>query len=167
MENSKEREPPDVITSDTENATKIQPKEAPPGKREKFRRFRAYNTDMWNGPKRENTEQFHRQDDLHRYDSIASSLQLSDHQKSRGRNILDDFDSHHFGESIDHIIFGICVAVANADVNDGTRYWPQPPEQKEEYNIEDTNFDDVADSLGLGWKDQMSAIKKVQSRVNL
>jgi len=167
MEYTEERTPPDVITSDTDNATKIQPKEAPPHKREKFRRFRAYNTDMWNGPKRENTEEFHRQDDLHRYDSIASSLQLNDRQKSRGRKILDDFSSHHFGESIDHIIFGICVVVANADVNSGTRYWPQSPEQKEKYDIEDTEFDDIADSLGLDWEDQMSTIKKVQSRVNL
>jgi len=167
MEHSKEREPPDVITSDTENATKIQPKEAPPGKREKFRRFRAYNTGTWNGPKRENKDIVHRQDNLHRYDSIASSVELNEYQKSKGRTLLDEFDFRREGIKVDNIIFGICVAVANADVNDGTRYWPQPPKQKEEYDIEDTNFDDVADSLGLDWKDQMSAIKKVQSRVDL
>lgn len=161
MEHSEEREPPDVITSDTENATKIQPKEAPPGKREKFRRFRAYNTDMWNGPKRENTEQFHRQDDLHRYDSIASSLQLSDHQKSRGRKILDDFDLHHFGDSIDHIIFGICVLVANADVEDGSRYYPHPDV------ADDRNFIGVAESLGFDRGEQTSAIEKVRTRVDL
>lgn len=167
MEHTEEREPPEVITSDTENATKIQPKEAPPHKREKFRRFRAYNTDMWNGPKRENTEEFHRQDDLHRYDSIASSLSLSSRQKKRGRKILDTVQITKKSIGVDVVIFAICVVVANADVNSGTRYWPQSPERKEKYDVEDNDFDDVADSLGLDWKDQMSAIKKVQSRVDL
>jgi hypothetical protein len=162
MEYPDERTPNNVITSDTDNATTIQPKEAPPGKRDKFRRFRAYNTNMWNGPRRENTESFRRQDDLHRYDSISSSLDLTPHQKDRGRNILDSFDPHTFGQSIDHIIFGICVVVANADV-DGTRYWPTRVSESEPSCV----FEEVAAEIGFGWKEQMSIIKKVQSRVDV
>jgi hypothetical protein len=165
MDSPEERQPPDVITSDTDNATKIQPKEAPPGKRAKFRRFRAYNTDMWNGPRRENTEQFRRQDNLHRYDSIASSLNLNDYQKSRGRKVLDDIKVNLLGIEVDSIIFGICTLVANKDVDNGTRYWPQHPDQERTDN--DGRFEEVADSLNLGWKKQMSIIKKVQSRVDI
>lgn len=163
MEHPEEREPSEVITSDTENATTIQPSDAPKEKREKFKRFRAYNTEMWNGPKRENTEQFRRQDDLHRYDSIASSLSLTEYQKKRGRNLLDDFDSHKFGQSIDHIIFGICAVVANDDVENGTRYWPEHPSQRDS----ESQFHQLGQDLGLGWKKQMSIVKKIQDQVDL
>jgi hypothetical protein len=164
MEKIEVKQAPDVIASDSENATKIQPKDAPPDKREKFRRFRAYNTDMWNGPKRENTEEFRRQDNLHRYDSIASSLHLNSYQKSRGRQILDDLDVRSFGLCVDNIIFGICVVVANSDVHNGTRYWPEHPDQK---TGDESAFEKVAESFDLGWRKQMSVIKKIQSRVDL
>lgn len=162
MEYTEEKEPPDVITSDTNNATKIEPKEAPPGKRRKFRRFRAYNTGTWNGPKRENKEVTRRQDNLHRYDSISSSLNLSGYQKSRGRKILDDLNIRKIGIGVDAVIFGICAVVANDDVEDGTRYWPQPSSQ----DNGSSPFKDVADSLGYCWQEQMSIIKKIQSRVD-
>lgn len=161
MEHSEEREPPDVITSDTENATKIQPKEAPPGKREKFRRFRAYNTDMWNGPKRENKEAVRRQDNLHRYDSIASSLNLNSYQKKRGRKILDTIQITKKSIGVDVVIFAVCVIVANSDVEDGSRYYPHPEAKG------DKDFERVAESLGFDRGDQISAIEKVRSRVNL
>jgi hypothetical protein len=166
MEYIEEQEPPEVITSDTENATKIHPEDAADSKQAKFRRFRAYNTGMWNGPRRENTKQFNRQDDLHRYDSIATSAGLTKRQKKQGREILDDFDSHHFGQSIDHIIFGICVVVANADVHDGSRYWPSHPNLSSIKTC-DEDFESLADSLNFNWREQMSAIKKVQSRTDV
>lgn len=171
MEYPDEREPPNVITSDTENATTIQPDEAPPHKQAKFRRFRAYNTGTWNGPKRENKEVTRRQDNLHRFDSIASSLSLKSHQKERGRNILDGMNVREVGIRVDAIIFALCVLVANADVEDGnrywvedgTRYWPQPSSQREGGG----RFVKIADSLDLDWKRQMSAIKKIQSEVDI
>jgi hypothetical protein len=159
METTEEKEPPEVITSDTENATKVIPTDAPEHKRTKFRKFRAYNTGMWNGPRRENTEEFNRQDDLHRFDAIASKLELTSHQKSRARQLLDDFDAHHFGDSIDHIIFGICVLAANHDVYDGSRYYPNPEAAG------DDAFERIADVLNLDRSDQLSAIEKVRSRV--
>lgn len=160
MEHNEERQAPTVLTSDTDNATKIEPNEAPQGEREKYRRFRAYNTNMWNGPKRENTEQFHRQDDLHRFDSIASSLRLSQHQKKTGREILDRFDSHEFGRSIDHIIFGICVIVANRDVDDGSRYYPNPEASG------DDRFEEIAETFGFDRGTQVSVIEKVRSAIS-
>lgn len=160
MEYSEEREPPDVLTSDTDNATKVQPKDAPPHKKAKFRRFRAYNRGTWNGPKRENKEVIRRQDDLHRYDSVASTLLLNKYQKNRGRKIFDDLDFHHFGQKIDHIIFGVCVIVANADVENGSRFYPNPDA------ADDENFSDFADSVGMTRGEQVSSIEKVRSRTN-
>lgn len=154
-------EPADVISSDTNNATTIDPKEAPPGKQYKFRRFREYNRGMYNGPKRENTELLHRQDDLHRFDSIASSLELSKHQKKSGRQAFESIDLHCFGTTVDHAIFGVCVIVANRDVNGKSRYYPNPKAAG------DKQFESIAETLGLDRSDQLSAIEKVRTRTNL
>lgn len=161
MEHSEEREPPDVITSDTENATKVQPEEAPSNKRAKFKRFRAYNRGTWNGPKRENKDVIHRQDDLHRFDSMASSLNLNEYQKNRGRKLLDSVDITTRKIGVDVIIFGICVIVANADVRDGIRYYPHPEA------VGDEDFERVANSLDFDRHDQISAIEKVRSKSKL
>lgn len=159
MEYTEERQAPDVIKSDTDNATQVRPSEAPFEKREKFRCFRAYNTNMWNGPKRENTEQFRRQDDLHRYDALASSLYLTDYQKQRGRGVMDDLNFQQLGKPIDHIIFAICTVVANNDVDDGYRYWPHRDALET-----DDQFEAVAESLGLSTREQLSVVQQVKSR---
>jgi len=161
MEHTEEREPPDVMTSDTNNATKVQPKDAPPHKREKFRRFKAYNRGTWNGPKRENKEVIRRQDDLHRFDSISSALNLNARQKSQGRKMLDNIEVTKKGIGVDVVIFGICAIVANADVPDGSRYYPHPEATG------DDDFEKVADSLGFDRHDQISAIEKVRAKCNL
>ena len=165
MDQIDEKTPPEVITSDTDNATQVRPSEAPPHKREKFRRFRAYNTGLWNGPRRENTEQFRRQDDLHRYDAISSTLDLTTQQKQRGRRILDSLTLNEFtspGESVDAVAFAICVLVTNNAVEDGTRYYPPP-----DLGGNDDLFADFANSLDLETSDQMSLIERVRAQVNL
>lgn len=162
MENVNEKEPPDVLTSDTENRTTIPVKDAPPHRREKFRKFRAYNTDMWNGPRRENTEQIRRQDNLHTYDAIAAQMDLTDFQKHRGRRVFDDLHVKSLGKPVEHIIFGVCLAVANEDVPEGTRYWPHP-----ESAANDETFRDVADSLGLDLKEQLSVVQQVKAKSEL
>lgn len=161
MEYPEEKEPPEVITSDTNNATTIQPKEAPPGKRRKFKKMRAYNTGMWNGPKRENTEMFRREDNLHRFDALASSLELTDYQKGRGRKALDDLNIREVGLKVDTIIFGICAIIANSDVEDGSRYYPNPNAP------DDEAFESVADSLDLSQKQQASIIEKMRGACSL
>ena len=165
MEHTEERQPPDVITSDTENATKIQPKEAPPNKREKFRKFRAYNKGTWNGPKRENKKVVHRQDNIQRYDAIATTLELTKSQKSRGRDVFDSINLSEFNmgtEKIDHVVFGLCVLIANDDVHKGTRHWPHP-----DNGGMDSIFMDFAEDIGLSLNEQMSIVQRVRARVNL
>jgi hypothetical protein len=159
MEHTEQRQPPDVITSDTDNATKVQPKEAPAHKRAKFRRFRAYNRGTWNGPKRENKQVIRRQDDLHRYDSLASTLLLNQHQKQKGRRIFDSVDVTKKSIGVDALIFGVCVVVANADVEDGSRYYPNV--------ATDGVFLEVAESLELDESEQISAIEKVTKRTDI
>jgi len=164
MKETEEEMPHTVITSDTNNATRVEPKDAPSGKREKFEKFRLYNTGTWNGPKRENKEAVYRQDNLHRYDSLAASLNLTQYQKERGRTALDELNLHQItgGISIDHVIFGVCTVVANDDVDDGTRYWPHPQSPNN-----DKTFPEVAKSLGLDRSEQMSIIQKVMERTNI
>lgn len=161
VEHVQEKQPPGVLTSDTDNATQIHPTEAPPHKRRQFERFRAYNTGLWNGPRRENKTAMYRQDNLHRYDSIASSLELTPYQKQRGRSLLDDVKPSSFGKPIDQLLFAICVVVANADA-DGKRYWPHPQKRDN-----DAEFTDMGDSLDLSLRMQMSAVMKLKSQTGL
>ena len=161
MKNTEERQPPEVLTSDTNNATTIDPSEAPGNKKYKFRKFRAYNTGTWNGPKRENKEVIYRQDRLHRYDSISTSLSLTDYQKSRGRKFIDDIDFEEMGIRVDVIIFGVCVLVANDDVRDGKRYYPDP------HAANDRCFQKVADSIDLEAREQRKVTEKVRDKINL
>lgn len=168
MDHTDERTAPDVLKSDTDNATTIRPSEAPPGKRAKFRRLREYNRDMWNGPKRENTEEFRRQDNLHRFDAIASTLGLTDTQKGRGRELFDSLCLTKFNrrtkqaDTVDVVVFGLCVLIANDDVRNGTRYWP-----RKNAGNNDELFEDFAAELGLSLRDQMSIVERVRARVEL
>jgi hypothetical protein len=156
-EENLQKEPHNVITSDTENASRVEPKDAPPHKRKKFEKFRAYNTGMWNGPKRENTEQFRHQDNLHRFDSISSTLCLTDYQKSRGRSLMVNFDFQDIGHSIDHVLFALCVLLVNDDIGSGCRYYPLPSAPG------DAEFESLADELGLSPGKQDSMIEKIRN----
>lgn len=162
MDELPEKLPPVELTSDTDNATKIPANEAPPHKRAKYKKFRAYNTGLWNGPKRENTEMRRRQDNLHIYDSIASKVGLTGHQKRRGRHVLDDLNIRSLGKPLELIAFAVCILVANTDVPDGSRYWPHP-------NATDNDdlFTDIADSLDFTRTEQLSTVMQVKSRTSL
>lgn len=160
MEHISEKQPPTVLDSDTENATTIHPNEAPPSQREKYKRFRAYNTGLWNGPRRENKSEMHRQDDLHRFDALASQLELTSFQKERGRLIFDELE--YFGPPVEHTIFAVCAVVVNADYSDGSRYWPHPSKSDN-----DEMFDEMASELEISLKKQMSTIMKVKNRTGL
>lgn len=161
MEYPEHREPRDVITSDTENATVIRPREAPRELRAKFRRLREFNRGTYNGPKREDKEVVYRQDNLHRYDSIASKVLINRFQKERGRELFDSIDVKDVGIGVDPIIFGVCVVVANEDVQSGARFYPNP------HTPDDEEFENMAESLGLSSEKQISAIEKVRNRVTL
>lgn len=165
MEHIDEKQPPDVITSDTDNATQIRPEEAPRHKQKQFRRFRAYNTGLWNGPLRENKEAIRRQDDLHLYDAISAQVGLNRGQKKRGRNLLDRFSIGDYTKqrrSASAVVFALCAALANADVPEGTVYWPG-----RDVAVNDPDFDRVAESIDCHWTDMRSLVLKLKYRFDL
>lgn len=166
MDEIQEKQPPDVLTSDTENRTRIEPQDAPEGQREKYRVFRAYNTGMWNGPRRENKQSVRRQDNLHRFDSLASRLDLTTYQKKRGRHLVDELNFANFSNqttTADMVMWAICVAVANADVPGGmTRYWPLSSSKRNESLI-----GEVAATLNMDTDKQMSVLQRVLARTDL
>ena len=161
VEHIDEQQPPSVVTSDTDNATMFHPSEAPPHLREQYERFRAYNTGLWNGPFRENKQAMHRQDNLHRYDAIASSLDLTEYQKQRGRAALDDVALGKVGLNIDLFIFALCILVVNRDA-EGTRYWPHTDKMDN-----DPAFETMARELNFPFSKQLSAVMKAKRLTNL
>lgn len=165
MEHVDEKQPPTVLTSDTDNQTTIDPAEAPPAKRTKFERLRAYNTGLWNGPQRENTEEFRRQDDLHLYDSIAGQCGLTPYQKERGRQLLDQFSIGDYTSqttSAAAVMLALCAVVANSDVEDGTRYWPHP-----DATSNDRDFERVASDLATDWRTLVGLIMQLDHRLGV
>lgn len=163
MERITEKEPPDVITSDTENATRVEPRDAPPHKRERFEEFRAYNTGLWNGPRRENKELMRRQDDLHLYDALSSQAGLTDYQQRRGRKLFDSLEINEMtgpGISAEHVVFALCVLVANNTTREGvTRYYPG--------QVADDQLEALADNLDLDTSKQLSLIERLRPKLNL
>lgn len=159
MEKIEEKQPPDVITSDTENATRVEPRDAPPHKRQRFEEFRAYNTGAWNGPRRENKELIRQQDNLHLYDAVTSKIELTDYQRQRGRRLLKSHDLSEMtapDRPLEHVVFGLCVLLVN---DDGTRYYPG--------QIADEAFETIADDFELDTSDQISLIERLRPRVEL
>lgn len=150
------------MISDTNNATQIHPKDAPPHRQEKFRRFVAYNKGTWNGPRRENKTVKRRQDDLARYDALASKMPLTDYQQSRGRGVFDELDFHEIGHAVDKIIFAVGVVVANEGVDEGFRYWPHP-----EYDGNDEEFTEIADEVGMSAQQQLSVMYQVLNQSSI
>jgi len=149
------------VISDLENATVIRSDEAPPNKRAKFSRFQKHNRDTWNGPERENKEVKRRQSNLHRYDAISSSLELTPYQRKRGREIIDDLGIKDIGLRLDVIAFGLCILLANDDVRNGKRYYPNNGA------ADDLLFEEMADTLDLSQPKQASILEKLRGRVTL
>lgn len=160
-ESDDEMRPPKSVVSDLENATVIRSDEAPPNKRAKFSRFQKHNRDTWNGPERENKEVKRRQSNLHRYDAISSSLELTSYQQQRGREIIDDLGIKDIGLRLDVIVFGLCVLLANNDVRDGKRYYPNAGA------ADDRLFEEMADTLDLSQPKQASIVEKLRGIIEI
>lgn len=169
MESPDEKSPPVTATGDTENSTHFHSNDghstlddhrfALP--MDSWKRRKMLNEGMWNGPRRENKERIRRQDNLHIYDAIACQLDLTTHQKERGRAIYDDLPLNELGRPVEQYAFAVCVAVVNVDAQ-GKRYWPQKNKQDN-----DTLFAAFGEDLGLSLREQLSALMKVKSRTDL
>lgn len=160
-ESDDEMRPPESVVSDLENATIIRVDEAPPNKQNKFSRFQKKNRGTWEQSNVENKEVTYRRDNLRRYDAISSSLELTSYQSSRGREIMDGLDLEDIGLRLDIVAFGLCVLLANDDVRDGERYYPNKQAE------DDRLFEEMADTLDLSQPKQASVVEKIRGRVTL
>lgn len=149
MNEPNDEEVPTVLTSATENATNINPNEASyDDQPAKFRdygtptyeKFSQYNRG-WNGPRRENKEVNHNQDNLAIFDALAGQVELNGYQKSEGRRILQRLNLGELGRPVNLIAFSICAIVANDDVPDGNRYWPTSNDNDEDFCRVESNLD--------------------------
>lgn len=144
-ESFEEKEPSEVVTPDTENATYFNPDEAGNSNWTgttpvNYSRLLLYNRDTWKDRWEENKEVKHRQDNLAILDALSGQLELNSYQKKEARRFFDALDFGEIGKSIRLISFGVCVVIVNEDVHNGCRYHPQ-------MNDPDELFVEMADNL--------------------
>lgn len=180
MNRTNDEEVTTVLTSATENATNINPNEASyddqPAKYSDYgtptyEKFTRYNRG-WNGPKRENKEVNRNQDNLAIFDALSGRVGLTDYQKSKGRRTLTQLDLPKIGKSVDVVAFAICILVANDDVHNGHRYWPNGDKDNhpeaftswKSVSDPDNPFEIVADSLSHDEAAILSVLRTVDSR---
>lgn len=131
-----EKEPSQVITPDTENATHFNSNEVDDSNWKgptsvNYQRLLLYNRNTWKSRYEENKEVTHRQDNLAILDALSGQLDLNSFQKKKARRVFDDIDLGDLGKPVRLIAFGVCVVVANEDVPDGSRYYPTMSEPDE------------------------------------
>lgn len=158
METTTEKEPSEVITPDTENATYFLPDEAP-ASNTNYERLQLLNRNTWVDRREENKEVKHRQGNLALYDALSSQLELTDYQKSRGRTIIDRLKLGEWGIPTELVAFGVCAVVANDDVPTGTRYWPTA-------HHTDKLFERIGDDLEYSSKQQLRVITKLKAGID-
>lgn len=157
MEDSvEEKEPSEVLTPDTENATYFNANETDDsnwtGKSPvNYKRLLIYNRNTWKNRWEENKEVTHRQDNLAILDALSGQLELNNFQKEKSRRVFDELDLGDLGKSVRLIAFGVCAVVANEDVHDGSRYHPQMDDP-------DELFVEMADRLDFTTKQLHSVI---------
>lgn len=147
--------PPDYLTPNTENATFFKPEES--NDPEHFDRLRLYNRGTWKDRREENKAVTHREDNLAILNAIACQLDLPKFQKSEAQRIFDQLDLQRIGKKASVVAFGVCLIVANQYCPRGKRYWPTG-------NNTDTEFERIADDLGLNTSRQLSIIHVVNYR---
>ena len=155
MEETTEKEPSEVITPDTPNATYFKPSEG--SNPEKFKRFRSYNRGTWKDRREEDKRVTHRQDNLAIFDAISTQVELNSYQKQEARRTFDNLDLQRIGRQARLVAFCVCAVVANDDVHDGHRYWPTA-------NNTDDAFERLAEALGFRDNQILSVMGKVDSR---
>jgi len=142
-----EKEPSEVLTPDTENATYFNYNEAEePNSYSKtpvnYKRIQLLNRGSWHSRYEENKEVTHRRDNLAILDALSSQVELTNFQKKKARRIFDELELGKMGRSVRLVAFGVCAVVANDDVANGSRFHPQMKNS-------DELFEGLADRLGF------------------
>jgi hypothetical protein len=116
MSNSIAEHPVDRTADDQDNATYFRIDDAPRDKQDIYERLRRFNSGSWISRNRVNESKQWERDRLAIFDAIAGQLELTDHQRSIGREVFGEI---RFGDSfvsIETFAFAVCASVANDDV---------------------------------------------------
>lgn len=163
MKTLTEKQPSDVLTPDTPNATYFDPNEVPDTHVEgnprvvNYDRLRSFNRNTWKDRREENKQVTHRQDNLAILDCISTQLELNSFQKKKARRIFDSLDLQDIGKKAKLVAFGVCVVVANDDYSETNRYYPTRNDSPE-------RFDNLAGKLGFTERQIQSVIGVVDYR---
>lgn len=156
----------------TSQSTKIDPDDSPSGNRldgtesykRYYKRLSNANSPEWDGPRRDEnitTERDHK----NLLDSVASSLELTPHQKSRAELVLDQIDPRHFrGNKNVAVILSICGHVGRED---GRAYHPAYIGiDAENIDVDSTrSFVTFADGADLTMRDMAGCWERVGDEV--
>jgi hypothetical protein len=154
MESPQEKEPSEVITPNTENATFFNPDEA--SNPERFKQLRFYHRGTWKDRREENKEVRYRQDNLAILDALCGHLCLTDYQKKEARRLFDGLDHRSLGKRTDLIAFSVCILVCNDEVDD-YRFYPTS-------NDNDPLFTSMQEDLGFSNKVVLAGMGVVDER---
>jgi hypothetical protein len=153
MDSITEKEPSEVVTPDTENATFFNPNES--NNPEHYKLLRFYNRGTWKDRREENKEVRHRQDNFAILDALSGQLSLTDYQKSEARRIFSEMDLQIMGHETRLIAFCLCAILVNEDVPDGNRYYPTAKDTDDE-------FSSMQDNLGFSDRIVQSVMAKLR-----
>ncbi|WP_330630692.1 hypothetical protein [Halocatena halophila] len=121
-----------------------------------YKRLASYNIDQRTG-QGSNEPVRYRQDNLAIYDAVSSSLELTDYQKRRGRQLFDEMPLEDWvNQIIDVPLVAFCVA-AHAVREDGRMYHPSRSAKNN-----DELFSDFADDCGY----RARSIRKCYGKVD-
>jgi hypothetical protein len=154
MDSITEKEPSEVVTPDTENATFFNPDES--NRPEHFKLLRFYNRGTWKDRREENKKVRHRQDNIAILDALSGQLSLTDYQKSEARRLFDEINLQKMGHKTSLIAFCLCAILANEDVPDGHRYYPTAKNT-------DAEFTSMQDNLEFSDHKVLSVMGKIRA----
>jgi hypothetical protein len=147
-------QPLDQTANDQDNATYFRVEEAPADQQKDYERRRRFNSGTWISRNRVDESKQWERDRLAVFDAIAGQLELTDHQRTVGREIFGEI---RFGDSfisVEAVAFAVCASVANDDVRPqypgSTLYLPSKPDAENPDRFVSLQHDLGLDSDAIG-----------------
>lgn len=136
-----------------DNSTTLDPTDAPPHKRQEYRRHRRNNQPGQNGKWRDETVHIPK-DRRNVFDAIAGQLELTSYQKERSRHLLGKLPDDHFRANPTKLV---CFVVAgHVGVEDGRDYHPRNLLRNKK-----NQYAEQAEALGIGYSELISCWYRV------
>jgi hypothetical protein len=117
-----------------DEATDLDPTDAPTHKQDKYSLFRRLNTGEWKNRTMRDQEKVRRRDNLAIFDALAGQVELTSQQKSRGIEYLEEIPLNELGLPAEAACFAVVARVANEDVRPDLKqsriYHPTKPQER-------------------------------------